>query len=77
MLNGRERLTEARPGRFVDPRDHLGGVRDRVDQVLPLCRQKRVARFELVELLDGHHVDGTKAIDLRFELRNRLFRGRG
>ena len=33
--------------------DRLAGLRDRIDQVLALRRQERVARFELVELLDG------------------------
>ena len=35
-----------------------------VDQILALRRQERVARLELVELLDRHHVDRAEAIDL-------------
>ena len=37
-------------------------------QVLALGRQERVALLELVELLDGHHVDGAEALDLRAQL---------
>ena len=53
--------------RLVDARDGLDGLRDRIDQVLALRRQEHVARFELVELLDGHHVHRTEAVDLRFQ----------
>ena len=36
---------------------------------LPLRGQERVALLELVELLDGHHVDRPEAVDLRLEAR--------
>ena len=39
-------------------------LRDRVDQILALGGQERVAGFELVELLDGHHVHRAEPIDL-------------
>ena len=54
---------------LVDPLDRLGGLRDRVDEILALRRQEGVARLELVELLDGHHVHRTETIDLCLELR--------
>ena len=38
--------------------------RDRVGQILLLGRQELMARVELVELIDGHHVDRAEAIDL-------------
>ena len=50
--------------RLVDPLDRLAGLRDRVDQILALRRQERVARLELVELLDRHHVDRPEPLDL-------------
>ena len=59
--------------RLVDALDRFAGLRDRVDEVLALRRQERVARFELVELLDRHHVHGTEAIDLGFQRRNGVF----
>ena len=62
-VDGGERLGEPLPGRFVDALDGLGGLGNRVDQVLALRRQEGVAGFELVELVDGHHVDRAKAID--------------
>jgi hypothetical protein len=36
--------------------DGLAGLRDRVQQILALRRRKGMTRFELVELLDRHHV---------------------
>ena len=40
------------------------GLRDRLDQILALRRQEHVARLELVELLDGHHVHRPEPVDL-------------
>ena len=39
-------------------------------QVLALRGQERVALLELVELLDGHHVDRPEPLDLLLELRD-------
>ena len=44
-----------------------------VEQVLALRGQERVARLELVELLDGHHVDRPEPFDLLLELRDGVF----
>ena len=46
----------------------VGG--DRVDEVLALRREEHVARLELVELLDGHHVHRAEPIDLVAQLRD-------
>ena len=70
-----ERLAEARMRRLVDALDRFVGLRDRVDQVLALRRQERVTRFELVELLDGHHVDRAELVDLAAQLGDRFFGG--
>ena len=60
-VDGGERLGEALPRGLVDALDRLAGLRDRVDEVLALRGQEGVARLELVELLDGHHVDRARA----------------
>ena len=64
-VDGGERLGEALPRRLVDALDRFAGLRDRVDEVLALRREERVARLELVELLDRHHVHRAEPIDLR------------
>ena len=74
-VDGRERLAEARVRRLVDAPDGLVGLRDRVDEVLALRRQEGVARVELVELLDGHHVDRAELVDLAAQLGDGLFGG--
>src|SRR5213594_4330100 len=63
-VDGGERLAEALTRRLVDALDGLGRLRNRLDQVLPLRREKRIARLELVELFDGHHVHRTEALNL-------------
>src|SRR6185369_4326508 len=63
-VDGRERLAEALAGRLVDPLDRLSRLRDRFGQVLALSGQEGMPRLELVELLDGHHVDRAEAFDL-------------
>src|SRR5204863_9985295 len=55
-IDGRERLGEPLARRFVDALDRFAGLRDRVDEVLPLRAQEGMAGLELVELLDRHHV---------------------
>ena len=50
--------------RLVDALDRFARLGDRVDEVLALRREERVPRLELVELLDGHHVHRTEAVDL-------------
>src|SRR5262245_40472666 len=57
LVDGGERLAEALAGRLVDALDRFARLRDRLDEILALRRQERVARLELVELLDRHHVD--------------------
>ena len=74
-LDRGERLAEAHLRRLVDARDRLGRLRDRVDQVAPLRGQERVARLELVELLDGHHVHRAEAIDLGLQADDRFLGG--
>ena len=64
VVDGRERHREAGARRLVDAPNRFARLGDRVDEVLPLRRQERVPRLELVVLLDGHHVDGTEAVDL-------------
>ena len=63
---------EALARRLVDALDGFARLRDRVDEILALRRQERVARLELVELLDRHHVDRAEPIDLRAQRRDRL-----
>ena len=46
---------------------------NRLDQVLALLRQERMALFELVELLDGHHVDRPQTFDLLPQIENDCF----
>jgi hypothetical protein len=45
-------LGEARLAGFIDPRDRFGCLRNGINQVLALCRQKCVTGFQFVELLD-------------------------
>ena len=73
LVDGGERLGEALARRLVDALDRFAGLRDRIDQVLALRGEERVARLELVELLDGHHVHRTEPIDLAAQRRDRLF----
>ena len=63
-VDGGKGLGKALPRRLVDALDRFAGLRDRIDEVLALRGQERMARFELVELLDGHHVDEAEPIDL-------------
>ena len=48
---------EALARRLVDLPDRLVGRGDRIDEILALRGQEGVARFEVVELIDRHHVD--------------------
>ena len=69
-----EKASENRgAGRFVDLLDGLTRLRDRVDQILALRGQKAVARLELVELLDRHHVHRTQPVDPGSQPCDRLF----
>jgi hypothetical protein len=72
-VDGGKRLGEAMPRRLVDPLDRLRGLGDRVDEVLALRGQERMAGFELVELLDRHHVHRAEAVDLGAQLHDRFF----
>ncbi len=72
VVDRRKRLGEALTRGLVDALDRLGRLRDRVDEILALRRQERVARLELVELLDRHHVHRAEAIDLRAQRGDRL-----
>ena len=74
LVDRRERLREALARGLVDALDRLAGLRDRVDQVLALRGEEGVARLELVELLDRHHVDRAEPVDLRPQARDRLLR---
>src|SRR5207245_6768092 len=47
-IDRRKRVGEAPARRLVDAPDGFGRQRDRIDQVLALCRQERVPRLELV-----------------------------
>ena len=69
-----ERLGEPLARGLVDLADRLAGLRDRVEQILALRGEERVARLELVELLDGHHVDRAEAVDLLLEVGDDLLR---
>jgi hypothetical protein len=51
-------------GGFVDALDRLARLGNGRDKIGPLGRQEAVPRFQLVELLDRHHVDRPEAIDL-------------
>src|SRR5262249_31786959 len=64
LVDDGERLLEALPRRLVDLADRLVGRRNRVDEVLALRGQERVARLEVVELIDRHHVHGAHSLDL-------------
>jgi hypothetical protein len=57
-VDGDERLAEALLRRLLDLLDRVAGRGDRIHEVLALARQERVARLEIVELVDRHHVDG-------------------
>jgi len=63
-IDGAERLIESLAGRLVDAGDRLARLRDRIDQVLALCGEKRMTGFELVVLFDRHHVHGPESLDL-------------
>jgi hypothetical protein len=67
-----ERLGEALQRRLVDALQSLRWSERWIDQVLRSRRQEAVARFELVELLDGHHVDGAEPVDLGAQRGNRF-----
>src|SRR5262249_43536049 len=73
VVDRAERLGEPLPRRFVNAGDRLARLRDGVYEILALAGEKHVARLELVELLDGHHVDRTQAIDLRAQGDDRFF----
>ena len=69
VVDRAERLWNRSRVVFVDALDGLAGLRDRIEQVLALRGEERVARLELVELLDGHHVDRPEPLDLLLQLR--------
>ena len=75
LVDRGERFAESRVRRFVDLADRLVGLRDRVDEILLLGRQEQVALFELLRLLDRHHVDGAHAINLFAQFGDGFFRG--
>src|SRR5207253_2536432 len=62
-VDRREGFLETLPGRLIDFANGITGLRNRIEQVLSLRGQETVSRLELVELLDGHHVHGTKTLD--------------
>ena len=74
-LDGGERLGETRFRRLVDAGDRLRRLRDRLDEIAPLRGQEDVPLFELVELLDGHHVHRSQAIDFCLESRDGFLGG--
>ena len=65
-----ERFFEAFLRRLVDALDGLAGLRDRIEQILALGGEERVAGFELVELPDRHHVHRAEALDLAAQVRD-------
>ena len=60
---------------LVDPANRLPGRGNRIDQILALRRQERVSRLEIVELINGHHVDRAHAFDLVAQVANHLVGG--
>ena len=68
LVDDLERLAEALAGGAVDLPDRLVELRDRVEQVLPLGGQERVALLELLGLLHGEHVDLAHALELVAQL---------
>ena len=58
--------------RLVDLLDRVVGRGDRIDEVLALRGQERVARLEVVELIDRHHVDRAHPLDLGAEVGDHL-----
>ena len=77
LVDRRERLAEALLRGLVDLLDRVVGGGNRVDEILALRGQERVARLEVVELIDGHHVDGAHPLDLRAQVGDHLVRGHG
>ena len=74
LVDHLERFLEALTGGPINPSNRLGRLRDGVDQVLPLRRQERVPPFELVELIDRHHVHRSETVDLLLQLNDGAFR---
>ena len=69
-----ERVAEPDLAGLVDALDRLVGRGDGVDQILALRGQEGVPRLELVELLDGHHVDRAEPVDLGAQPGDGVFR---
>src|SRR5262245_20505835 len=72
-----ERLVEAVAPRLSDASYPSGRLHDRLDEILALFGDERMTAFELVELLDGHHVHRPKSIDLGAQRRDRFLGAEG